>query len=266
MAKKKEHESKVVINGLDPDIWLDEPSKGIEPSVEDTTLKYDKKLVAFLDLLGITEKIMSLVDGSEKEIISTMEKIKGIVEIEIQSLPDENSISMLYISDSFIFVCNKELLPHFLRILSNIQMRILVECRTMLRGALEYGDVIIRDEGRQIIGPAYIDAYLKQEKYAIYPRIIIGNSVVDLINSLAESYEKIIISSDRETSLDYVDVYMELEQKNKRDLTTRLRREGIFTYLCDGYKEFNAKDKSSVRAKYAWTINYLIDCKMKCAT
>jgi len=107
-----------------------------------------------------------------------MAKIKDIVEIEINAAPMNEKMNMLYISDSFIFVCDEEALGPFLKALSYIQMRILVECKTMLRGALEYGDVIVQDSGKQIIGPAYIDAYLKQEHDAIFPRIIMGNSVL----------------------------------------------------------------------------------------
>ena len=40
---------------------------------------------------------------------------------------------------------------------------------------------------------------------------------------------------------------------------TRLRREGIYEYLISEYESYNEKNNSSVRAKYAWTINYLKD-------
>ena len=137
-----------------------------------------------------------------------MEKIKDIVDKEVKSI-NNGKIDMLYISDSFIFACDKEVLPLFLKVLSNIQMRILVECKTMLRGAVEYGDVIIRDSGKQIIGPAYINAYLNQEKYAIFPRIILSNSVVNLISE----FDKTLVSQDREYSLDYFDVYLECKMR-----------------------------------------------------
>ena len=182
-----------------------------------------------------------------------MLKIKEIVEREIRDV----EITMLYISDSFIFVCEPTVLPVFLKTLANIQMRVLVECKTMLRGAVEFGDVIIEDDGRQIIGPAYIDAYIKQEKHAIFPRIILGNSVMKLIDEMHGGSEPLVVSQDREFSLDYLDVYMEIEQKSKRDLQTRFRREGIYDYLLNAYMENNAKENPSVRAKYAWTINYL---------
>jgi len=258
MAKKSAKKD-IVINGVDFDKWIEEPTDTESTTDEDyeSTLKYEKKLVAFLDLLGITKEIRDKRNGTEKLIISKMSKIKDIVEIEINNAPMNEKMNMLYISDSFIFVCEQEALPSFLQVLSNIQMRILVECKTMLRGALEFGDVIVQDNGKQIIGPAYIDAYLKQEHDAIFPRIIIGNSVLEIINVELDQYDKVIISQDRETSLDYIDVYMTLENKTKSDIITRLRREGVFDYLSDNFKEYNKKSNSTVRAKYAWTINYL---------
>jgi len=256
MPKKVQQKKEILINGLDFDKWI-EGIDTFEPLLDDGLLKYKKMLVAFLDLLGITKEIRSKTDGTENEIISKMSKIKDIAEIEISAAPMNDKMTMLYISDTFIFVCEQEALAPFLQVLSNIQMRILVECKTMLRGALEYGDVIIQDRGRQIIGPAYIDAYLKQEHDAIFPRIIIGNSVLEIIDAQLKQYDKFVISQDREFSLDYIDVYMALERKTKNDIIVRLRREGIFSYLCDEYKKYDKESNSSVRAKYAWTINYL---------
>jgi hypothetical protein len=235
-------------------MMLTEPLMDVTAPTEDDSLKYDQRLVAFLDLLGITQKIRETAKNKEEsEIISTMSKIKNIVESEINTAP--MPIDMLYISDSFIFVCRKEVLGYFLKMLSCIQTHILIECKILLRGALEYGDVVVRDEGKQIIGPAYIDAYLRQEKDAIYPRIIMGNSVLKLL--LNQPYEK-IISQDQEASLDYIGAYMESEKKNKNDMIIRLRREGVFDHLCDEYKKYDNENELSIRAKYAWTINYLI--------
>jgi len=258
MPKKNDKKNGILINGLDLDTWLDKTDIA-EYVEEEPVLKYEKKLVAFIDLLGITGEIRSKIGGLEREIISKMSKIKDIVEIEINTAPMSEQMIMLYISDSFIFVCELEALDSFLQVLSNIQMRTLVECKTMLRGALEYGDVIVQDSGKQIIGPAYIDAYLKQENDAIFPRIIISNNVLEIISQEPNKYEKLVISQDREHSLDYVDTYMALESKTKGDIKTRLRREGVIDYLYDGYNKHNQENNSSIRAKYAWTINFLIE-------
>jgi hypothetical protein len=258
MPKQSNKKNEKLINGLDFDTWIDK-TDFTEDIEEEPTIKYEKKLVAFLDLLGITREIMSKIGGLESEIISKMSKIKDIVEIEINTAPMSKQMIMLYISDSFIFVCELDALNSLLQVLSNIQMRILIECKTMLRGALEYGDVIVQDSGKQIIGPAYIDAYLRQENDAIFPRIIISNSVLEIITLSPNKYNVLVISQDREHSLDYLDTYMSLENKTKRDIKIRLQREGVFDYLFEGYHRYNRENNSSIRAKYAWTISYLVE-------
>ena len=256
MSTKPKKKKATLINGIDFDEWVDKTDEiALEP--ESSTLSYEKKLVAFLDLLGITNEIRDKINGAESEIISKLSKIKDIVSIEVNAASIETKIDMLYLSDSFIFVCDPDALAPFLQVLSNIQMRILVECKTMLRGALEYGDVKVHDGGRQIIGPAYIDAYLRQEKHAIFPRIIIGNSALAIIEDGQHKYDEVIISQDREVSLDYIDVYMVLEKKSTKEIATLLVREGVLKYLHNGYKKHHTKNDSSVRSKYAWTINYL---------
>jgi len=248
------------INDIDIDTWLDRDIEKLdELPADETTLKYDKKLVAFLDLLGITNRILEAEDGQESEIIDCLEKTKGIVLIEAKEYLDTSDLNLLHLSDSFIFACSEELLPKMLDLLCIIQVRILIECHTMLRGALEYGSVIIKDDGRQIIGPAYISAYQRQERDAIYPRIIISNSVSDLINTRFSTYSSIIMSYDREKALDCVQAYCDREGTNKNAIISRLRREGVYDYLIEEYRNFHEKDRSSERRKYGWMINYLIE-------
>ena len=108
---KKVPKNDIIINGINIDEWIEESRsiKGISEEPASTTLKYEKKLVAFLDLLGITNEIRSTTNGNENIIISKMTKIKEIVEIEIEGSPISDKMSMLYISDSFIFVCESSL-------------------------------------------------------------------------------------------------------------------------------------------------------------
>lgn len=257
--KSSRNVSEIKIGGKDFECWLQDSSDEDIHDQEEENLKYDQKLVAFLDLLGITDRIQKERNGQESSIISTMNTIRGIVEIESQNCKDIDDLNMLYLSDSFIFSCSCDRLLPFLQMLSNIQMRILMECRTLLRGAVEYGDVTIQDDGKQIIGPAYIDAYLKQEKHAIYPRIIVGKSIIDLIEEKNIQSTQFFVSRDREYSLDYLQVFQTSEKKNQSELITKLRREGIFDFLISMFTKFSTENKFSERAKYAWTISYFQD-------
>ena len=222
--------SKPDIDGLDIDTWIDRDVEELKQSpVQETTLRYDEKLVAFLDLLGITNLILETEDGKESEIIARMKKIEDIVSKEAKEYIDASDLNLLQISDSFIFVCCTELLPKLLDLLCIIQMRILIECHVMLRGALEYGNVIINDDGRQIIGPAYINAYRRQDKDAIYPRIIISNTVLNLIRTRFATYSSIILTYDRENALDYIAAYCNRELARR---TSDQKRSNTYSENC----------------------------------
>ena len=248
---------KITLGGVDLDSWIQEERENemVSDKVE-TTLSYERKLVAFLDLLGITRLIKDNTNGKEGEVIALMEKIKKIVEIEANECNKREDFNLLHISDSVIFSSAPEYLPQLLDLLSVIQMRILIDCKIMLRGAIEFGEVIVKDYGRQIIGPAYINAYLSQENDAIYPRIIVSNNVIKLIEDEFPTYKKVILTYDRENALDYIETYIVAESINKNNLTTKLRREGIIDYLIDEYLKYDKQDIASVRRKYGWTISY----------
>lgn len=249
--------NKMTIANLDIDSWIgksDEEIDSLESEGNDedeSTLKYSTKIVAFLDLLGITNSVRTLKNGRESDIIKKMTSIKNIVEYELEHIHED--ITMLHISDSFIFVSDTDILGHMLKVLATIQTRVLIEEHTMLRGAVECGDVIVKDEGKQIIGPAYIDAYENQEHNAIYPRIILGQSIIKMLSK----EEKLVNSNDGQCSLDYLDIYMEMSEQSKTKIKTKLRREKVYSYLNDEYEKNHIDDKISVYTKYAWTINYL---------
>jgi hypothetical protein len=253
MSKNKE----MIIAGVDADTWLEAESKSIKV-VEKSRKKYDKKIVAFLDLLAMKDLILikKIRPGEEEEAFETIEQIKGIVEKETESLETDHDFYLLQISDSFIFTCSENDILKLIALLAKIQMRILIECQFQLRGAITYGDVYVADEGKQIIGPAYIYAYLLQENNAIYPRIILDNSFINRFNELKQDARGMTLSVDTETCVDYLSVFMQSENKNLTDIITYLKREKVFTYLVSQYKEFNEKNNHSVKQKYGWTIQY----------
>lgn len=238
------------IAGIDFEAWAEIGKTKKEDAIVPET--YDKKVVAFLDLLGITQRI--LADQKGTETVAMMEKIKKIVDSQVDVFKHRDALDYLYISDSFIFVCDIEQVEDFLRLLGMIQMLVLVECKVMLRGAIEYGDVTIRDSGKQIIGPAYVKAYLKQEHDAIFPRIILGNSVREQI--IEKDLKNLLYTYDREYALDYIGTYIDVEKISLSKIVVRLKREDVIIFLVDNYKKYDKDDKASVRAKYGYTINY----------
>lgn len=78
----------------------------------------------------------------------------------------------------------------FLLSINYIQIRLAAE-DIWIRGAITYGDTFNKDN--QIVGPAYIDAYVLEGQKAIFPRIIIDPKLISLFKCTnAESFIKLI--------------------------------------------------------------------------
>lgn len=248
---------KIVIAGIDAEDWLNIESEGIA-TVEFVDRRYEQKIIAFLDLLGMKDLILNKKrqPGEESEAFDTIEQIKKIVEIETKSLDKDNEFVLLQLSDSFIFTCSDDDILHLIKLLATIQMRILVECKFLLRGAITYGDIYVAEEGKQIIGPAYIDAYLLQENHAIYPRIILSNAFLDRMSELNLDSAGIMLAADTERYIDYVGLYLETQRKPSAAIITHLKRLHVFNYLVANFNEFNSKNKNTVKQKYGWTVQY----------
>lgn len=248
MTKKK-------IAGVSYDEWLEEiipvPKSKLEKK------KYDNKLIAFLDVLGIKGLIETNKDGKEHIAIDKIEQIRKIVESSTNIVQESENIDYLQISDSFVFVSGPKTVILLLKLLSTIQTRIIHEANFLLRGAITIGDAIIEDESKYIIGPAYIQAYQLQENDAIYPRIIADNSV---INEMTKCKEKIIDylerDLDKEYFIDYIKVFMKDESKRKEDMKIMLRRNNIFGILTERFLKYNRKEEHGICQKYGWTIQY----------
>lgn len=214
--------------------------------------KYEKKLVAVLDLLGITQDIRDSEKENvdESEILSVLDDIKGIVDAASKDLEEIDDLSVVYqISDSFIFVCEESALEEMIGALSIVQKKILVDKKRLLRGALEYGSIYIDSEKKQVFGPAFIKAYLCQENEAIYPRIIIGDSVKKL-----DSYSKLKdlrwICHDDEEIIDYIGFY------GIDEFSKEIKEKKTCKFLEEKYESYSREDKLNIRQKYAWTKDY----------
>ena len=127
----------------------------------------------------------------------------------------------------------------------------------MLRGAITVGDTIIREHGKFIIGPAYIQAFQLQEDDAIYPRIIADKSVIKQLNKSNESINKYLKQdSDKEYFVNYMRVYMDREKLKKDDMRIRLKRDDTFDYLRRDFKKHYDEEDHNICQKYGWTMEY----------
>jgi hypothetical protein len=241
--------------GLTYDEWLGKPKR--EPAQIKDLKRYSNKLIAFLDVLGIKSLIDQHRDGNEYKAIDKIEKIRKIVETSAGIVKRSEDIDYLQLSDSFVFVCDPKTIILLIELLSTIQMRIITECQLLLRGAITVGDALIEDEGKFIVGPAYIKAYQLQENDAIYPRIIVDKSVIKQIKkSNSATVRYLQQDSDKEFFVDYINVNMQKESLNRQKIKSRLRREDIFNFLRNSFNDNYQKENHNICQKFGWTIQY----------
>lgn len=242
------------IAGLGYDEWLEKTGKEAAPRVKK---KYSRSLIAFLDVLGIKKLISDHTGGREHVAIDKIEEMRKIVETSVTVLEDRDEFYYLHISDSFVFLCRPADIVILVELLSTIQTRIIHECNFLLRGAVTVGDAIIREDGKFIIGPAYIQAYQLQENDAVYPRIIVDASVVKAIAKAKKSiHDYLKEDSDKEYFVDYIRVYMAREGLKPADMRIRLKRDSTFDYLKERYQEHYDKEDHHIAQKYGWTMEY----------
>lgn len=219
--------------------------------------KYSNKLIAFLDVLGITHLIETHQNGNEHEAINKFDNIRKIVEDSTSVIRRTDAISYVQISDSFVFVCDPVVVDKLIELLSRVQLRILIECQLLLRGAITIGDAIAEDDGKYIIGPAFIQAYKLQENDAVYPRIIVDKGVLNRLNKPGRKPLKSLRQdSDKEYFIDYVGVMMEREGLSRQDLKARFLREGVYDNIKAKYDKHYREKTHGIWQKYGWTKQY----------
>lgn len=173
--------------------------------------QYEERLVAFLDILGFKGLIEHTVTDT-----STFEKVHGALSaIEAhhrgkhesithtiasfskhldESKPDVKNIFDLWrstdtrivFSDSIVIshpltIIMLDAVPSLLREVANLALTLL-GLGIMVRGGIALGPLYHKDS--VVFGPAMIDAYELESRYALYPRILISDAIAEWILSL----------------------------------------------------------------------------------
>ena len=183
--------------------------------VESLEKEYSNFYFAFMDILGFKEivktkscaEILNVFEEAKKELIVT-ERIEG--EGNIPVIPPED-IHYYVMSDSVcIFIRDdvKSALPILSFICMHFQARMLcLNTPVLVRGSITKGKLFA--ENNILFGPAMVEAYLRSEKLAHVPRIIIPE---DLRKSLVEIDKTLFdgvthLESDGFFALNYMDFF-----------------------------------------------------------
>lgn len=134
-------------------------------------IKYKKRLVAFIDVLGFK----NLVYASTTASIDTY---YTFILSNFQSAVAKRNFDFLLISDSIVIYCDESSDNLFELIkLSNMLQYGLLAKGIPVRGAISHGDLFVDKLNNIIVGVGLVNAYIL-ESAAKYPRIIVDRSLI----------------------------------------------------------------------------------------
>lgn len=226
-----------------------------EPHEEPPRKSYDKKIVGWLDMLGIRAKIKDEKNNDAEHIISIMSEMASYVSSACDKYVADGIMSYLQIADGFMLVADLNYADQVCAILADIQWKILINLHMLSRGAITAGNVSVANNGSLIIGPAYVDAYAMESENAIYARTIISEAFLSETKKYL-TFKFIKEDTDKTYYIDYIHYIMDKQLFDSKRMHKILVEQGICKELKKSYDSKNTP-KINIRQKYGWTISLL---------
>jgi len=167
-----------------------------------SNIEYRTSFVAFLDVLGFkkmvlsssVEKLNEYFDILDNEI-SRLKAIEQKLEIGYLSISDSVILTMPLtepLSSTLIDEVNLSRLRELCVAVGTIQQKLALR-NIWLRGAISVGNTYFDQTKNQIVGPAYVDAYMLEENVATFPRVILDPKIISVlkVSDAATLIEKI---------------------------------------------------------------------------
>ena len=216
---------------------------------------YDKKIVGWLDILGIRAKIKDEKNNDAESIINIMSEMASYVSTSCDKYVAEEVMSYLQIADGFMLVADLDYANQVCSILADIQWKILINLKMLSRGAITAGNVSVANNGSLIIGPAYVDAYAMESENAIYARTIISDIFLNETKK-QRTFKFIKEDTDKTFYIDYIHYIMDKQDIEPKRMHKILLEQGVCKELKKSYDSKNTP-KINIRQKYGWTISLL---------
>ncbi|WP_155416960.1 hypothetical protein [Chromobacterium violaceum] len=205
---------------------------------------------AFLDILGYKESL-------DQDIMHTSLVFKDRL---IEASAAFNNINVAHyhhreISDSIFIHSSSVDIVDFLHTIRQIYNHYL-SCNLLLRGGISYGRHF--ESNSITYSLALTEAYRLENQQAIYPRILIHNSIIDIANTLSENGDPQHINSIIASNLICQDgslyVLNTIDDASWRDTYQTVKN------LYEGNKD-KIDANGSLRQKYIWLHDYIISRK-----
>lgn len=169
---------------------------------------YENRIVLFLDILGFKKIIEETEDKNEEDVnktlflIDTIKEMKEVVNVNSSS----TSKNVTQFSDSIVVSFAENDVTEIKNFFYDLQRLVakLLARGILCRGAISYGKLYHKND--LVFGPALVDAYETESQAALYPRIILDQSLLDIMKyqySFRDSHEyrKVLFNSDVQSYL-----------------------------------------------------------------
>lgn len=235
-------------------------SRGRSPYFDEAGLPILKRsVVGYVDELGVTEALRNFDDENVRSWSRQIDRLHEDI-----GAPLGSSAATIAFSDNFVTAApiesdtdssltSLEAIPV---LVSGYQQRLAIEGR-LHRGAVVLGNIFVGDD--RVIGPALVEAYEVENSRAVFPRILVGKPLLQLVleDMRTESSEYVasfgqlyVFDSDGEVFLNYLShVQSYLDEQDALDALTHHREVGLA-----GLRQY--ADQPRIRMKYTWLIQY----------
>ncbi|EHH2484536.1 hypothetical protein J7X22_004645 [Vibrio parahaemolyticus] len=238
-------------------------------------MKYEHRVVAFIDILGFKALLNDTVDnkGNDDEaaieaVVSAYEAIRDIWDLDTQSKLEDFGVS--HASDSReVSIFSDCLVVSFLVdqpkevffTLIDIQLLImnLLSRNILCRGAISIGKFI--HTSKYLFGPALVEAYTLESKAALYPRVILDRAVIEAgiehsSMSNNSSFDTNLINSLLKQDSDgmyYIDYFYGAQSElNDPEYDFPNYISNLGQIIRKGLMSASHHSKADIRVKYLW--------------
>lgn len=235
-------------------------------------MKYEQRIVAFLDILGFKSLLDETIDkdGNDIEakidsVISAYQAIRDVWDLDDSSglaeykKTDSKQVSIF--SDSIVVSFNVNDPSQVFYTLLEIKhvIMLLLSRGILCRGAVAIGKFIHTEN--YLFGPALVEAYTLESKAAMYPRVILDSSVIEAGSEYSafhhrpkteEEYVRSLLEQDSD-GMYYVDYFYKAQSElddPEYDFPSYI--DNLGEIIRKGLMGSSHHSKADLRVKYSW--------------
>lgn len=229
-------------------------------------MNYDDRIVCFIDILSFKNIINATVNSENKDIKSEIENVndvlllaRDVLDIDVPCKISKSKVVTQF-SDSIVISFNVEEESEIFYTLTEILHLIMnfVKNGILIRGGISYGKLIHNE--KIVFGPGLISAYEMESKAALYPRVILDKSIIEIAKffhskhadpDIEEEFlmEMVTMDTDDMYYIDYIEKAKSELDEPELEMPSYI---DCLKAIIDSNKNYEAPD---IKVKIGWLIN-----------